>query len=425
MRLQADWRACRWRIARLLGVAVVFSGACLAVTAQTAVGLQGALAAVMEHNPRIAAKRYALTSARLRVQEAQAGRLPSVTVQAQRVQSSDDMGLLRIRQPLWAFGRMDDVVALAEARESLGRLQSLAEQRQLLEETAVAYVQVWGLRQRLEAAQDNVDEHERLLAMIERRRDGGVASDADAWLARSRGLAAVAVRDQIRTALDTAERDLAALTVVAVTAGEPLRADWETGWKDHATPAVAQHAEATVQVRQAELHVAQRSAAQTRSAGRPTVYAQIDRDLGHQSSGSSSRSLRAGVVLEAQIDHMGAASRWAQEAELALVDAASKALEWAVEDAGRRVSSLAAQHEAQARLRDAYEGTMQAASRILESYLRQFDAGRKQWLDVLNAVREVADARQQLETARMNAQLHSVRLAATTGQLDVLAGVQP
>jgi len=409
----------------LIASAIAALGLPVAVHAQMANGLRDALVAVAENNPRNAAKRLAMASARLRIEEAQAGRLPSVTVQAQRVHSSDDKGVLRVRQPLWAFGRMDDLVALAQAKASLSHLQWLAENRQLLEETAVAYVQILGLRNRLAAAQDNADEHDRLLGMITRRREGGLASEADEWLARSRGLAAAATRDQIQAVLDTAERDLHALTVVPVVVHEPLSPDWEATWVAQATPVVAQYAEATVQLRQAEVHVAERGAALARSSVRPTVYAQVDRDIGHQSTASSYRPLRVGVVVEAQIDNLGMAGRHAAQAEDALVDAAWKALDWAVADAGSRVASLSAERHAQARLRDAYAETMNAAARILDSYLRQFDAGRKQWLDVLNAVREVADARQQLETARMNTQQHSVRLAAKTGQLDALAGIQP
>ena len=53
--------------------------------------------------------------------------------------------------------------------------------------------------------------------------------------------------------------------------------------------------------------------------------------------------------------------------------------------------------------------------------MRQFDAGRRSWLDVLNAERELFDAR--LASAQIDAGLleSSIRIHAGIGQLDAWA----
>jgi len=61
----------------------------------------------------------------------------------------------------------------------------------------------------------------------------------------------------------------------------------------------------------------------------------------------------------------------------------------------------------------------------VESFLRQFDAGRRSWLDVLNAERELFDAR--LARAQIDAGLLEValRIQGGTGGLERLAAGQP
>lgn len=64
------------------------------------------------------------------------------------------------------------------------------------------------------------------------------------------------------------------------------------------------------------------------------------------------------------------------------------------------------------------------ASATLASFLRQYDAGRKSWVDVLNTQRELSDARLGLEQTRSSLQETTLRLGAQLGLLDSYAGVQ-
>lgn len=54
---------------------------------------------------------------------------------------------------------------------------------------------------------------------------------------------------------------------------------------------------------------------------------------------------------------------------------------------------------------------------IVESYLRQYQVGRKNWLDVLNAQREKTQALYSLADARFGLQLAQIRLMILTGEL--------
>jgi len=79
---------------------------------------------------------------------------------------------------------------------------------------------------------------------------------------------------------------------------------------------------------------------------------------------------------------------------------------------------------AQARLRGLTLAT-QASADVLDSYERQFLAGRKQWLDLMNAAREQAQSESQLADAMGALELSSLRLVLWTGGVDALLQVKP
>lgn len=66
----------------------------------------------------------------------------------------------------------------------------------------------------------------------------------------------------------------------------------------------------------------------------------------------------------------------------------------------------------------AIEKSIHGADQVLESYLRQFQAGRKSWLDVLNAVRELAQNQYALANTRAT-------MAASMYRLQIRIGLDP
>jgi len=91
-------------------------------------------------------------------------------------------------------------------------------------------------------------------------------------------------------------------------------------------------------------------------------------------------------------------------------------------DIRRRVSSLLADVRTNESVGVTYGLASAERQATLESFLRQFDAGRKSWLDVLNSQSEVFEMRHMLVQSKINWMEASLRLAALVGQLDRLAG---
>jgi adhesin transport system outer membrane protein len=68
------------------------------------------------------------------------------------------------------------------------------------------------------------------------------------------------------------------------------------------------------------------------------------------------------------------------------------------------------------------EQVRNTSAEVSESYARQYTAGRKSWLDVLNAAREASQAELTLVDAQSQMQAAVLRLKAQTGGLNLEGG---
>jgi adhesin transport system outer membrane protein len=68
---------------------------------------------------------------------------------------------------------------------------------------------------------------------------------------------------------------------------------------------------------------------------------------------------------------------------------------------------------------------VQSTAETLASYTRQFEAGRKSWLDLLNVQREHSNARLTLELVKSRYEQVCLRLAVQMGKLDGPGGIHP
>jgi adhesin transport system outer membrane protein len=62
------------------------------------------------------------------------------------------------------------------------------------------------------------------------------------------------------------------------------------------------------------------------------------------------------------------------------------------------------------------EKSVESSALVLDSYQRQFEAGRKQWLDLLNAVREHTQNQYNLADTKVTMMAALYRLQIRTGQ---------
>lgn len=385
--------------------------------------LQTALKAAAHFNPSVKSKIAELKSLGYKLDEAEAGRLPSFSISAQSMYNNDDnYGIMRGQMPLYSFGKISGNIKVAEEGLVLGKFVLLQVQRQLIEDTAAAYNSHWGIKQRVAIAEANVAEHDRLYQMINRRQQGGVASAADVRLALSRLLQAQAQLDQIKGAAEKARNELEVLTQLTISADTPIdQALAETPAGEDELQK-AQLIDARVKVRMAELAMTKKEADLRQAERMPTLYVRYDRYIKPKNDYASDGEV--GVVLEGSLDGLGIIGQKRAAAAKAHIAVAEENLEDTRNEIKRRVTNLLTERGIQGNIVASYERSTEEMEETLKSVIRQFDAGRKSWIDVLNFQRELTEMRHQLLQAKTNWLEVSLRLAAINGRLDTAAEVK-
>ena len=82
-----------------------------------------------------------------------------------------------------------------------------------------------------------------------------------------------------------------------------------------------------------------------------------------------------------------------------------------------RIRNLLTNLDLQTRLQRSQQASVDAVKDTRASFYRQYDTGRKTWLDVLNIQRELTDQQLQLVQSENNRLILSLRLAVLMGRL--------
>ena len=391
--------------------------------AQQPAGLEAALRTALRLHPVVSGKQ-AQVEAKQHVGEAvRSQRYPSLSAQAQRSSGAQAGGgttpvTLRARQPLWAFGRIDNALAYAEADAEVERADLRRVQRELLQNTALAYAAVLGSQRRLQLAQHNTEAHQALFDQIQRRERGQLASRADVNLAATRLAQARAREQRFAGELEVAQSDLLAWTQQPVAAGQPVPQALTALPGAEAVLEMALGRSAEVALKEQQVERARAAVAQARTAAMPTVYLQAEH---WRDQPGMARDSRVSVVVEAALDGLGGAVRGQSAAALSQLEAAQQDLLALRNDTSRSVRRLLANRQTLQALIATQAASLQDLAALLESYKRQYEAGTKSWLDLLNMQREASEQHLQQVQADSDWLAQSLQLTALIGGLDTLA----
>lgn len=402
----------------------------MALPSAQASGMAGLIQLAFDDNPVLRSQMRQIGAAQADVKGAhwQFYPTPSVSVEQVNASAGDpsysqrDSGVItfRLQQPLWTGGRLTAGLARAEASVALAQAQ-LEESRQQM---ALRVIAAWGEwkagAERSRALSESVTTHEQLAARIERRVEQGLSAAADivlaqgrlqqaraeAALAQAQQASALARLEQLTGQQLASER----LQSLAVSPVEPLRELaplLEKAWVHSPASARLQ-----AQIRQQEMEL------QIRQAQRlPEVYVRAEHQQGSFSATGPSSAHRVFIGLSAT-PGAGLSAQSAVESAAARVEALL-----AERDAARRSLSeqITLDHVAaltQAQRRTSLRAGVQLTQDMSDSWGRQFQVGQKTWIEVLNAARELAQAKTLLAEA-------DVAYVASTWRLAVLVDGVP
>ena len=336
---------------------------------------------------------------------------------------------MRVEQSLWDFGRLSARIAESTAITETSQTRLLLQQQLLALQTVNAWQGLMAAHAKVLVAQATLAKLAGYQAQMQRRIAAEASPAIDLELVQSRSLQTQVELTTAQTAVKTALTKLEQLSGVSGLSGhvdqlEPLpgadtvdhmpalltNTDWIQAASSHPAVVRARHdfkaAEFRIQTKQAEQW--------------PQIYARVDQPI----AGS------AGKVTTIVGLRYTPGAGFSSHAEAQALGSRAASLAQGVETAQREV--LEALHNDRdeffnSRQRiEALTRAVSGADKVLESYGRQFTAGRKTWQDLMNAVREVAQNQYALADAHtaMFGAMHRLQIRLGQG-IPVLAEDTP
>ena len=301
--------------------------------------------------------------------------------------------IFRLQQPLWSGGRLsaglDKANALADAAK-----RSLEETRQQLALKAVQAWADWHLAQlRLKVQQQSVQAHERLMQMVRRRVDEGASAPSELSLTQARMDQAQA-QQQSYAAQEAVARvrltQLIGRSVSVLDKAEVVHAPQicaEADLQDQVLQASAALQKVRAQ-QQAQLH----EILERKGDLMPEVYLRLERSDSPGSFGAGSiTNHRVYVGLNSRLG-AGLSNLTVLQGLEKRRDALAAEYEATERNVWESVQTEHAQWRAlQMRLPQLRSAAI-ASQQTMQAWDRQFLAGKRSWIEVMNAAREEAQA---------------------------------
>jgi outer membrane protein, adhesin transport system len=403
-----------FRRLRQCAVLVLIGSLGLAAQAQE-VRLSDLLDLAMTRHPSILQARSQAQAAGFELDTAKWGRYPALSSEV-RSDTTYSQSLAKVEQSLWTGGRIQGRIDLGEAnvRSALAGIREA--EVNALSQVSGAFYEVLRLTARLKTAQDNVQEHQRLVDLISRRVKAQISPPADATLAQARWQQALTERLQIQRQLETTRNSLIqwAGPIVGVPV-EPLKIDYQRANNEAWVVERAFQVSGQRQKLQAQIESAQAQIELAKAQGMPTLVAGYQHIVSGPMSAGMDRGrgyigmqFQPGAGLSALSGTQAAVSRKdAAEQELQILE---RSLESQIKTLYSDIDVLQEQLAPALALQ---EGTAE----LVDSYLRQYQIGRKNWLDVLNAQREKTQAIYSAADVRYSLFQSQVKLLLLTGEI--------
>lgn len=371
--------------------------------------LDGLIAQTIRNHPGVAARHAEVKATQAEVDAARSQYYPTPSVQLLQ-DKGEPTTVLTLQQPLWAGGRLDAGLEAAQSRENSTRISVGDTQYTLALRVTAAWAAWMQARGRGEALDKGIALLNVYVESVGRRIQGGASGQVDRELVAAR----MALTQGELAAARSAERS--ALARLAQMIGQPLRSQDLVAMdaaNDTPLPGLdvlvtqAFDRSAALKRLEADIETARHETRQRRAALWPTLSLRAQHQRGNaSSSGITANDSRVMLVLEYTPGAGLSAAANIDAAEARIVGLRENL------DAARReltdtVTADYEDHLSGVDRRRHLQRTIKASAEVLASYDRLFVAGKRNWLDVINAARELIQA--QTSLADVDAQLLSAR----------------
>lgn len=378
--------------------------------------LAEAVQTALEQSPIVLAGLADIAALQADLRTARWQRYPSLSAEilaatgGSNVADTDGLAVnLALEQPIWAGGAINSQVDAARFNVDVGR-NALREARfNILFAVIGSYYDALLAFERVRVIEAGLEDHRLLVERIERRVRQEVSPLADLTLARSR---LTQLEVELTTAREIGQNAMLRLSeFVGEEVARPTFPDRENsrGRELEGLPVqpVAMTemmaCSPTIDRLRSEIDVAEAQASVARRSLFPQLLLQL--------SQNEITGARAAIVLRAQTGN-GLSRLSAADSAEARVDQATAQLGQADREGRTRLGAEYITLRSSQQRAEAGAQASDAASALLASYQRQFVAGRRSWLDVLNAAREVTSAAAAQSDARVSEAASAARILA-------------
>lgn len=390
--------------------------------------LESTISRSLRLNPLLSSRRSEVSAARHEIDAARWQYAPTVSTQLQAATGQNTMlgSALRADQRIYTGGRIEADVNAALSRRDSAVLS--------VQESGLGVaLQVVGAWQALQSAQGQAQaiaqyraRLDRYDAKITRRIDSGVSPQSEQALVGARLAQSDNDRAAARTAAVTAQATLQRLSggsapepmpeapvgAARVPGEAPVTAAICIGGDAARESALDRHP--ALRRMTQDIESARFSLQSQRASSKPSVTLRLEQPIGHQPVGVS-RSPRVALLLEMSSDALLAGGSRADSSAERVV-ALSHQLSAARRELGQQIESECAEQANVAQRVVGFERAGGLTADVLASYERLFVAGKRGWLDVLNAAREDFENRQGANAAQSALQASHYRLALLSGE---------
>lgn len=366
----------------------------------------------MSH-PAIQTKGALSNAAQADVDAANWQKYPTPSLEAAMINGQRPSTYFQLKQPLWTAGRITAGIDAAGFRQQGAAAEMAETQREIALRVIAAFTEAQRQQARQTFAIKSVREHEKLLRLITRRVETQVSPDVDKGFAQSRLFQSMNDLSLVTQQLSHALNQLSQLTGKSVLRVTPVSTETiDIPAKRSTAMDQALTSSPTLVRIAAEEEAAQADIESKKSAYMPQVSARYAKSF---AAGGDSQLM---LVLEAQ-PGAGLSAQSGVDAAIAKRESIRLSREVATRDLKEQLTTdwdalLAA------RLRqENAEQAKRMAGDVFDSYARQYTLGRKTWIDVLNAVRESAQAEMATADAAAEVLAAVQRLRLLTGGLNI------
>ena len=354
-----------------------------------------ALALALKTHPLILSAEGQFQAAKSELNASRWSRFPTVSAGTQENADKIKQDTTTVNLPLWAGGRINAEIDLAKSVRD-GALSGVSEAQQtVMLETVSQFFDYFKSEKKLQISRDNVDEHQRLYEIIERRVAAATSPDVDSMLALARLQYARSAEIQSKTKRNIAKSSLELLVDKGVDAVKVFRRPEPFNISIDEAVSIGILVSPKIARIKSE---ADGLEANVRSA-RSVLYPQVS--LGYE-YGKTHGGISDGLIDEEtfvtvqfqpgaglSVASSVTAAKQRKLAALDTLEAEKRELRRQIKFAWNEYVSASIQLEPSKML-------VEATGSVVESYLRQYAVGKKSWLDVLNAQREATQAKNTL-----------------------------